>query len=281
MEKEQPKLTAKEATSSTNAIPIAIPVNGETPVGAVSAAPTTRNLLGKLSDIVAELDHVEKAGRNDFHKYSYVKAADVAWLVRKALSKRNIYMVADVIGVRNYEIPAREGSSQAVDVHMEFSFHDGDNPETTPIVLHSYGTGTDKGDKAIYKAMTGALKYGLRHAFIIPDESDPEADSETDKAREAAKAVGEAKVAELKKGRQKAPEVATNGTPSLFYALQPSGQYAITGDRDLLKKMWPQLKGYWQDHAQCFMLSDEQLEVVKFQCETAKIDFHVLKGPTT
>ena len=237
------------------------------------------NLLQKLADVVAEVDHVEKSGRNEFQKYNYVKAADVAWLVRKALSKRNIYLVADVVGIRNYEIPAREGVMQAVDIHMEFSFHDGDAPETPPIVLHSYGTGTDKGDKAVYKAMTGALKYGLRHGFLIPDESDPEGDSDTDKATAAAKAVGEAKVEKLRKDAQEASKGAGNGVPSLFYALQPSGQYAITGDRDLLKKMWPQLKGYWQDHAQCFMVSDEQLEVIKFQCETAKIDFHVLKGP--
>jgi hypothetical protein len=54
--------------------------------------------------------------------------------------------------------------------------------------------------------MTGALKYGLRHAFLIPDESDPEADTSTDKAVEAAKAVGKAKVAELERKAGKSPE---------------------------------------------------------------------------
>jgi hypothetical protein len=161
--------------------------------------PPKPNLLQKLAEVVAEIDNVEKRGRNEFQKYAYVKAADVAWLVRKALSSRNVYLVADVVEVRNYEIPAREGHMQAVDIKMQFSFFDGDAPEVPPIVLHSLGTGTDKGDKAVYKAMTGALKYGLRHAFLIPDESDPEADVETDKATANAKAVGEAKVAELKK----------------------------------------------------------------------------------
>lgn len=172
------------------------------------------NLLQKLAEVVAEIDNVEKRGRNEFQKYAYVKAADVAWLVRKALSSRNVYLVADVVEVRNYEIPAREGVMQAVDIKMQFSFFDGDAPEVPPIVLHSYGTGTDKGDKAVYKAMTGALKYGLRHAFLIPDESDPEADVETDKATAAAKAVGEAKVSELKK---KAPQKALDAPTALFY----------------------------------------------------------------
>jgi ERF superfamily len=158
-----------------------------------------KTLVQKLAEIVAEIDNVDKRGRNEFQKYAYVKAADVAWLVRKALSARNIYLVADVVEVRNYEIPAKEGHMQAVDVKMEFSFHDGDSPDTPPIVLHSYGTGTDKGDKAVYKAMTGALKYGLRHGFLIPDESDPEADSSVDKAVEA----GKARVKEREEGKTK------------------------------------------------------------------------------
>src|SRR6266852_3132464 len=87
------------------------------------------NLLQKLADVVREIDNVDKRGRNEFQKYAYVKATDVAWLVRKALSSRNIYLVADVVEVRNYEIPAREGSMQAVDLKMEFSFFDGDAPE--------------------------------------------------------------------------------------------------------------------------------------------------------
>lgn len=177
------------------------------------------NLLQKLASVVAEIDNVDKRGRNEFQRYAYVKAADVAWLVRKALSSRNIYLVADVVEIRNYEIPAKEGHMQAVDLRMEFSFFDGDEPATHPIVLHSWGTGTDKGDKAVYKAMTGALKYGLRHAFLIPDESDPEADTDTDKATAAAKAVGEAKVAKLK---GKAPETAPKAQPCLFFTM-PEG----------------------------------------------------------
>ena len=173
-------------------------------------------LLQKLASVVAEIDSVEKRGRNDFQKYNYVKAADVAWAVRKALSERNIFLVCDVIDVRNYEIPAKEGVMQAVDVKMQFSFFDGDDPQAHPIVLHSYGTGTDKGDKAIYKAQTGALKYGLRHAFLIPDESDPEADTTVDKAT-AAKNVAKQKLAEHKTQQEAAVKV-----DCLFYVYPES-----------------------------------------------------------
>src|SRR5207302_1020641 len=86
------------------------------------------HLLQKLASAVAEIDNVDKRGRNEFQRYNYVKAADVAWIVRKALSDRNIYLVSDVVEIRNYEIPAKEGHMQAVDLRMEFSFFDGDEP---------------------------------------------------------------------------------------------------------------------------------------------------------
>src|SRR2546430_975236 len=189
------------------------------------------NLLQKLASVVAEIDNVDKRGRNTFQNYNYVKAADVAWLVRKALASRNIYLVTDVVEIRNYLIPAKEGHLQAIDLRMEFSFFDGDSPETPPIVLHSWGTGTDKGDKAVYKAMTGALKYGLRHAFLIPDESDPEGDSSVDKATQKA-AIERADKANTEhtekmavieaKNRQKDAQGGSQAQPALFYTVPES-----------------------------------------------------------
>jgi hypothetical protein len=38
------------------------------------------------------------------------------------------------------------------------------------------GEGQDAGDKAVYKAMTGALKYCLLKTFLIPTGDDPERD---------------------------------------------------------------------------------------------------------
>ena len=224
--------------------------NGAEPV---PETPKAKTLVQKLAEIVSVIDHVEKSGRNEFQKYNYVKAADVAWVVRKALCERNIYLVADTVFIRNYEIPAREGVMQAVDVTMEFSFHDGDDPTAAPIVLHSYGTGTDKGDKAVYKAQTGALKYGLRHAFLIPDESDPEADSSVDKAT-AAQAVGKAKVAKLKeKMGQSAPESQEQPDPKpivLFSCFLGDNVYEVSGDgyilqsnSDILLKNGKKVKG--------------------------------------
>ena len=239
--------------------------------------PKPKTLVQKLADIVREIDHVEKSGRNTFQNYNYVKAADVAWAVRKHLSDRNIYLVADVVEIRNYEIPAREGVMQAVDIKMQFSFFDGDAPDTLPIVLHSYGTGTDKGDKAVYKAMTGALKYGLRHAFLIPDESDPEADEKVDKATASAnaKAVGEQKVNELSQKAKKADKT----VPALFYLWRDDSQTAeITGSEELLKEHRLALKPFWNGAVRAIMVNAEQLENLKYFFEQKGVEFR--KAPS-
>lgn len=233
-------------------------------------------LLAKLAKIVAAIDHVEKSGRNEFHKYNYVRAADVAWVVRKALSEQNIYLVSDVVEVRNYEIPAKEGMMQAVDVKMEFSLFDGDSPETSPVVLHAWGTGTDKGDKAIYKAQTGALKYGLRHAFLIPDESDPEADTAVDKATatENAKNLGKRKVEAAKSGKD-----ASSVVLSLFYTFnKESNTYTISGSDEFMHANRDILKPFWNGAARAVLVNEEQLEGLKYTFEQRQIPFTPLKS---
>lgn len=234
------------------------------------------SLLAKLAKILKEVGNVEKTGYNDYQKYHYVKAADVAWSVRKALTTYNVFMVTDVIDKVNYTIPAKEGVMQAIDVKVEFSFFDGDAPETHPIVFHSFGTGTDKGDKAIYKAMTGALKYGLRHAFLIPDESDPEADTAVDKATatENAKNVGKRKVEAAKSGKSTSDVVL-----SLFYASNGSnGTYTITGAQELMHACRDVLKKHWNAAAQAVVVDEETLEGLKYTFEQREIPFTLLKG---
>ena len=65
-------------------------------------------------------------------------------------------------------------------VVMAYTFSDVDSGEE--IVAKVAGQGLDPGDKAPYKAMTGALKYALLQSFLLATGDDPEderADSRT------------------------------------------------------------------------------------------------------
>ena len=49
------------------------------------------NVYQRLLKVVAEVNHVDKSGRNEFHKYDYVKAADLAHPIRNALTENGVF----------------------------------------------------------------------------------------------------------------------------------------------------------------------------------------------
>ncbi|MGO9607791.1 MAG: hypothetical protein ACLQAT_31065, partial [Candidatus Binataceae bacterium] len=81
----------------------------------------------------------------------------------------------------SYESAAARGDAvRMARVVMAYSFSDVDSGEE--IVAKVAGQGLDSGDKAPYKAMTGALKYALLQSFLLATGDDPEderADSRT------------------------------------------------------------------------------------------------------
>lgn len=143
------------------------------------------SLVTKLSEVMGEIDHVEKRGNNSAQNYKYVKAADLANIVRQKLAAKKVIMLSDVVETRHYEVSTKSGSiMQGIDLKVKYTFHDGESD--SQLSFHGYGSGLDSGDKAAYKAHTGALKYALRNAFLVPDEKgDPEADTKLDKDIEA------------------------------------------------------------------------------------------------
>lgn len=132
---------------------------------------TTRVLFSKLAEVTEALQRVPKRGRNDFHKYDYVLEADLMECVRLELAKRKIFIFSAVDSV------AREGTLSTI--QCTFTFADGDSGETFSI--QGAGTGDDKGDKGLYKAITGAVKYMLMKNFLIPTGDDPEGDDGPDR----------------------------------------------------------------------------------------------------
>lgn len=129
------------------------------------------SLYAKLAQVTAEVGYVQKRGYNDFHKYAYVTEADLVDAVREKLAARNVILIPSAPSV------TREGNLTTVT--MSFTFCDGDSNQT--LTAEWAGTGEDKGDKGLYKAYTGAVKYFLMKTFLIPTGDDPEGDTGTDR----------------------------------------------------------------------------------------------------
>lgn len=147
-------------------------------------------LATKMVAAMKDIDAVLKNGRNDFQKYNYVRAADVANEAREAMISHGIAFTYDVVDSQHWE-STKEGKSTNYfcQLTVKVTFTDADSGEQ--MSGRVVGWGSDTLDKAPFKAMTGAVKYALRMNFLIPDENDPE-----DTALE-----------EMRQGKQQQPQV--------------------------------------------------------------------------
>lgn len=144
----------------------------------------TGKLAAKMVGAMKAIDAVEKNGKNTFQNYKYVRAADVANEVRKAMIANGIAFTFDVVDSQHWT-GGKEDKMFFCQLTVNCTFTCSESGET--MSGRVVGWGSDTLDKAPFKAMTGAIKYALRMNFLIPDESDPENDA-NDQRLAAAKA---------------------------------------------------------------------------------------------
>src|SRR5215469_11897749 len=171
---------AREANSSQVAHPSCTPVpsaNGTSPV-LESCASDQMNLRQKLGEVRRRIGYIQKRGYNERHDYNYVAAADIAGAVGDVLAELGVVVIPRLESI-TYEphTPGRADSVRVARVIMAYTFTDETSGEE--ITARVAGEGLDMGDKASYKAMTGALKYALLQSFLLATGDDPE-DERTD-----------------------------------------------------------------------------------------------------
>lgn len=132
------------------------------------------NLRQKLAVVRRRLVYVQKRGYNPRFNYNYVTAADIAGAVGDILAELGVVVVPRLESI-SHEATRAQGRTEAEHVArvvMSYSFVDVDTAEE--ITVKTAGEGLDSGDKAPYKAMTGALKYALLQSFLLATGDDPE-----------------------------------------------------------------------------------------------------------
>lgn len=139
-------------------------------------AKTSDNIAGRLVAIATSVGRVEKKGFNAFHKYAFVREADLVDAVRPLLAEHSLWL--------RQTVTSHEYRDDLTIITMDFTWVATDTGETMgPDTFIGYGS--DKGDKGVYKALTGTLKYFLMKTFLVSTGDDPEADENTDKRAEA------------------------------------------------------------------------------------------------
>lgn len=132
----------------------------------------------RMIEAMKRIEAIEKKGHNSVQGYYFVRSADVANEVRKALIELHIGFNYDVLDTQHWERSTKSGGTmQLCQLTVQVTFTDMETGQTVSSRVIGWGSDTD--DKAPYKAMTGALKYALRMNFMIPDEAaDPEVEQE-------------------------------------------------------------------------------------------------------
>lgn len=110
---------------------------------------------------------------NQYDKYKYFSEAQYKELFTGLFADHNLELKFDEVDYQTFEGPEKQANGRMP--RLTFSLIDVDTgfSEETTIT----GEGIDKGDKAGYKAYTGALKYFLANTFMVATGDDPEKDS--------------------------------------------------------------------------------------------------------
>lgn len=117
--------------------------------------------------VMKEIGYVQKEGKVEFGKtkYNYAGEADLIRAIRPIMIENNLDMYPS--GISDINIVGSK-----VVAKYEFTMVHVESGES--MVICALGEGMDSGDKASYKAATGALKYALRQTFIIETGDDPD-----------------------------------------------------------------------------------------------------------
>lgn len=131
-----------------------------------------KELYKKILAVQKVLEPLEKTGWNDFQKYNYSTAGDVLLPVQRACNEQGLIVIADCI-----ESKIEPGRASVV---VRLTIVDTETGESLSVTApgysedFSYKDNRPNGDKAVYKAITGATKYAVRSCFCLPSDDDPE-----------------------------------------------------------------------------------------------------------
>lgn len=116
---------------------------------------------------------LKKGGTNTYDKYSYFSEAQYKELFTELFSQSKLELSFNEVEYSTFSGSEKQANGRMP--KLEFILTDIETGfyEVTTIT----GEGIDKGDKAGYKAYTGALKYYLANTFMVATGDDPEKDS--------------------------------------------------------------------------------------------------------
>lgn len=126
-----------------------------------------------LRKLLKDKGILQRGGKNDFDHYSYFSEAQYKQLFTELFSECGLELKFTELEYGTFEGSAKQANGRMPRIQFDLFDIETGFFESTIIT----GEGMDKGDKAGYKAYTGALKYFLADTFMVATGDDPEKDS--------------------------------------------------------------------------------------------------------
>ena len=116
---------------------------------------------------------LKKAGSNDYDHYKYFSEAQYKELFTELFSNAGLELSFNELEYNTFTGSEKQANGRMPKLEFVLTDIETGFYEVTNIT----GEGIDKGDKAGYKAYTGALKYYLANTFMVATGDDPEKES--------------------------------------------------------------------------------------------------------
>lgn len=126
-----------------------------------------------LRKALKEKGVLKKGGTNDYDKYSYFSEAQYKELFTELFSNAGLELAFTEVEYNTFTGSEKQANGRMPKLDFILTDIETGFYEVTTIT----GEGIDKGDKAGYKAYTGALKYYLANTFMVATGDDPEKES--------------------------------------------------------------------------------------------------------
>lgn len=126
-----------------------------------------------LRKALKEKGVLKKGGTNTYDKYSYFSEAQYKELFTELFSDAGLELSFNEVEYTTFTGSEKQANGRMPRLNFILTDIDTGFYEVTTIT----GEGIDKGDKAGYKAYTGALKYYLANTFMVATGDDPEKES--------------------------------------------------------------------------------------------------------
>ena len=150
------------------------------------------NLYQRLNQVrkeIAEKGYIKKGGNNTFDNYKYFTEAQYKELMNTLFAKYGVELKSTIKSVEDIKTNS-EKQKNGVRISSYIELINIDNPTERESYI-AVGDAFDRSDKAIYKALTGCIKYFFANNFLVATGDDPEKDEDKKEDKKTIKTLKE------------------------------------------------------------------------------------------